>query len=64
MAKNEPIITFNGGEVTPHADQRADVDKYVSMCRHLDNFIPQIYGNVERRPGTKYIYEVTQPTSG
>ena len=36
-------------------DARTDIEKYSSGCRTLQNMIPRIYGNVERRPGTGYI---------
>ena len=51
-----PIKHFTGGEIDPQMG-----DKTRHACRHLENFIPQIYGNVERRPGTKKIYSVTSP---
>lgn len=60
---NIPILTFNSGEMTPKADCRSDVEKYRSGCRHLENFLPLIYGCVERRPGLYYItpaYGATQ----
>ncbi len=52
---NIPIINLNGGEYTPLIDARADVEKYKSGCRKLENFIPRIYGVIERRPGTKFV---------
>ncbi len=54
---NIPIINLNGGEFTPLIDARSDVEKYRSGCRKLENFIPRIYGAIERRPGTKFIKE-------
>jgi hypothetical protein len=53
---NIPILSFNSGEASPQIDARSDVEKYSSLCRHLENMIPRIYGGAERRPGTKYIY--------
>lgn len=52
---NIPIIRLNGGEYTPLIDARADIEKYISGCRKLENFFPRIYGVIERRPGTKFI---------
>lgn len=52
---NVPILSFSGGEASPLIDARADVAKYSSLCRHLENMIPRIYGSAERRPGTYYI---------
>ena len=58
---NIPIINFNSGEITPLADARADVEKYQSACRHLENFIARIYGSAERRPGLKFVYHSEVP---
>jgi len=55
---NVPILSFNSGEASPKIDARSDVEKYSSLCRHLENMLPLIYGCAERRPGTKYIYGV------
>ncbi len=52
---NIPIINLNGGLYSPLIDARSDIEKYSSGCRKLDNFLPRIYGVVERRPGTKFI---------
>lgn len=61
---NIPIIKFNAGELSSQIDARADVEKYEAGCRHLENFIPRIYGGAEKRPGTKFIYDATNtPTS-
>ena len=54
---NIPIINLNGGVFSPLIDVRSDIEKYKSGCRKLENFIPRIYGVVERRPGTKFIKE-------
>lgn len=53
-----PIKHFTGGEVDPQAESRVR-----HGCRHLENFIPQIYGNVERRPGTKFVYNSANPVT-
>jgi len=61
---NLPIIKFNAGELSPQIDARTDVEKYEAGCRHLENFIPRIYGGAERRPGTEFIYDATDtPTN-
>ena len=52
---NIPIIKFNAGEFTPHADARDDVEKYDAACRHLEGFLPLVYGDAEKRPGTRYV---------
>ena len=55
----DQIIDLNGGEFSPHLDVRVDITR--GGCRTCQNFIPQIWGNVERRPGTKYIYSSERP---
>ena len=57
MARNYPIINLNGGEMSPKIDARADLEKYNYGCRTLENFLPLIYGPIERRPGTKFIHK-------
>jgi len=54
---NIPVVNLNGGVATPLIDARSDIAKYKSLCRKLENFIPRIYGSIERRPGTKFIKE-------
>ena len=54
---NIPIVNLNGGVFTPLIDARSDIGKYRSGCRKLENFIPRIYGSIERRPGTRFIKE-------
>ena len=54
---NIPIVNLNGGVFTPLIDARSDIQKYRSGCRKLENFIPRIYGSIERRPGTRFIKE-------
>jgi len=54
------IINFNSGEMTPKTDCRSDIEKYSGGCITLENMIPTIYGGVERRPGTKFVYEAKE----
>ncbi|GAT33294.1 hypothetical protein TSACC_21707 [Terrimicrobium sacchariphilum] len=49
------IPSFNAGEISPYLDARADLEKYASGCRLLENFIIMPYGGVFRRPGTEYL---------
>lgn len=57
---NFPITTFNAGELSPKIHDRVDTEKYGSGCRKLDNFIPEKYGCVDKRPGTIFIVDVTE----
>jgi hypothetical protein len=52
-----PLRNLNVGEVSPQVIDRADVEKIHSACRRLENALPNVYGGVSRRPGTKYISE-------
>jgi hypothetical protein len=52
------INSLNTGEVTGQIYGRADVKKYYSACRLLENFVCEPYGGVAKRPGTYYIDEV------
>jgi hypothetical protein len=60
MANNVPITSFNGGAASPKVDERIDTEKYQSLCRTLDNFIPEKYGCCSRRPGTIFIVDITE----
>ena len=46
---------FSGGEVTPTLCARYDLKKFGSFLQTCRNFIPNLHGDVERRPGTKYL---------
>jgi hypothetical protein len=52
---NIAVNMFNGGEVTPHIDARFDIDKYASSCRRMENMLPRVYGDTDRRSGTRFI---------
>ena len=54
---NIGLINLNSGELSPMLDTRADLEKYISGCRVCENFLPRIYGPVERRPGTIFIHK-------
>ncbi len=56
---NQPITSFNSGEMSPKIDARVDTEKYASGCKRLENFIPLKYGCVERRPGTIFVADIT-----
>ena len=52
MATKNPIITFNGGEVSPLLWGRSDQNKYRSWQKQCDNFIVEPQGALKRRQGT------------
>ena len=49
---------FSGGEVTPTLCARYDLKKFGSFLQTCRNFVPNLHGDVERRPGTKYIADL------
>lgn len=46
---------FTGGEVTPTLCARYDLNKFGSFLQCCQNFIPNLHGDIERRPGTKFL---------
>jgi hypothetical protein len=58
------IVAFNGGELSPVIRGRVDLTRYASGCRTLVNFMVMAEGPVTRRPGTKFVAEVSVPTIG
>jgi len=52
------INNFNSGELSPRLEGRADLSRYLTGCKKLENFIILPQGGVTRRPGTKFINEV------
>jgi hypothetical protein len=50
-----PLMTFNGGRLSPHMEARNDFPKYNDSCRTLENFLVTPQGPATKRPGTKYI---------
>ena len=49
---------FTGGEVTPSLSSRYDLQKFGSFLQCCENFIPNLHGDVERRPGTRFIADL------
>lgn len=49
---------FTGGEVTPTLSARYDLQKFGSFLQCCENFIPNLHGDIERRPGTHYLAEL------
>lgn len=48
---------FTGGEISPLLFGREDINKYQNSVQTLENFIPQPYGGITKRTGTKYVAE-------
>ena len=49
---------FTGGEVTPTLCARYDLKKFGTFLETCRNFLPNLHGDVERRPGTKFIADL------
>lgn len=54
--------SFNAGELSPQIRGRTDLEKYKSGCATLQNFMPQIFGPVTKRPGTRFVRAVKDST--
>ena len=54
--------SFNAGELSPQLRGRTDLEKYKSGCASLQNFLPQIFGPAQKRPGTRFVREVKDST--
>ena len=50
--------SFTGGELSPSLYGRVDMARYQTSLRTCRNFIAQLYGGVDNRPGTVYIADV------
>ena len=52
---------FTGGEVTPTLSARYDLQKFGTFLQCCENFIPNLHGDIERRPGTRYLATLDGP---
>ena len=53
---------FTGGEVTPTLSARYDLQKFGTFLQLCENFIPNMHGDIERRPGTYFVSELSEPS--
>lgn len=53
---------FTGGEFSPLAAGRTDSDRYKTALSTCLNYIPILLGPLVRRPGTKFVAEVKNPS--
>lgn len=49
---------FTGGEVSPSLGARYDLQKFGTFAQCMQNFVPNIHGDVERRPGTAFLADL------
>lgn len=55
MARANVLInSFNGGEVSELIHDRADLSKYGSSCKTLENAFPLVEGGAQKMPGTYF----------
>ncbi len=52
------ITNFTGGEVAPSLSARYDLNRYGNSVQCMENFLPNVHGNVERRPGLRFIADL------
>ncbi len=52
------LTNFTGGEVAPSLSSRYDLGRYKNSVQCMENFLPNVHGNVERRPGTQFAYDI------
>ena len=52
---------FTGGEVSPSLAARYDLQKAGSFLASCFNFIPNLHGDIERRPGTRFVANLNGP---
>ena len=60
VSKLQP--SFNTGEVSPLLYGRVDAERYKSGLSTCLNYLPTIQGPLVRRPGTKYVTSVKDPS--
>ncbi len=52
------ITNFTGGEVAPSLGARYDLSRYKNSVQRMENFLPNVHGNMERRPGTYFVADL------
>ena len=61
MALNTFQSAFNGGELSPEALSRIDIERYGAGCKIIENFIVLPVGGVKRRDGWRHIAQTKFP---
>lgn len=57
------VSSFNGGEMTPLAYARPDLQKYTTSVKIMQDMVPMIQGGATRRTGTHYAAATKATTS-
>jgi hypothetical protein len=60
---NVPFLSFSGGEVSKEVLQRVDLEKYPTMAERMENFMPQLQGGTQFRPGLQMLHDATSGAS-
>lgn len=63
MKTTKISTNFTAGEVSPRLLGRTDLKKYGNGVGSLQNFLIQVHGGIERRPGTRFVAEANLGTS-
>lgn len=64
MAQSKPIISnFTSGELSSRLYGRTDLKAYFAGAKTLRNVYVMLQGGVQKRPGTKYVYQIKDANS-
>lgn len=55
-------LSFTGGEISPWAASRVDLDLFTRSASRIENFIVTPFGGLSRRPGFQYIDNAARNT--
>ncbi len=58
------LFNFSKGELAPQLYGRVDVAAYNAALRQARNVVVLKYGGIQRRMGTRVVYELTAPAGG
>lgn len=58
------LFNFSKGELAPQLYGRVDVAAYAAALRQAQNVVVLKYGGVQRRMGTRVVYELAEPEAG
>ena len=56
------LTNFTGGEVSPTLSARYDLARHRISVQCMENFIPNLHGDVARRPGTLFLNDLGGPS--
>ncbi|MDR2161633.1 MAG: hypothetical protein LBO77_05795 [Desulfovibrio sp.] len=55
------LKNFTGGEVSHSLAARYDLQKFLTSCRHMENFLPELHGPLSRRSGSYFLEDLGAP---